>query len=158
MRNKIIKRVLIGAFFFAICALVAGCFVDTRQAKNQASAVGINRQFDTLQKEYAAAHPQTGFACDARALLPADWKKDDWQGPSAALRFLTGEPYAGYRFTLTGCTRDSKGVAIHYKFAGVPNEPGKSGTYAYCTSEESVIWYDASGSAEACLANRKPLE
>jgi len=133
-------------------------FVDTRQAKNQAVAVGKNRQFNTLQKDYAATHPETGFACDLSALLPAGWKKDDLRSDLGTLGFLTGEPYAGYRFFLTGCTRNSSGVATRYKFAGIPNEPGESGTYAYCTSEEGIIWYDSGGSAANCLANRKPLD
>jgi hypothetical protein len=70
---------------------------------------------------------------------------------------LTGE-HVGYRIAFVGCEPEPNGVVTRYRIAAVPLEPGKSGVQAFCIDETGSLWYDASGSAENCLASRRTID
>jgi Tfp pilus assembly protein PilE len=113
-------------------------FDDNSVARNHANAVGALRQLNNLEKEYSNAHSGAGFACD--------------------LDKLHAPVTRGYRVSFAGCDSSAANTTAHYWLIAVPTELGKTGTVAYCSSEEGVIWYDSDGSGSSCLANRKPLQ
>jgi hypothetical protein len=161
MRNKIIKRVLIGALVLFGCLIVAALlFVpvldgDKRQRANQASTVGTFRYLIRAQVALRDAKPSRGYSCQLAPLEPYIKNEFPDFGPPS---FFVDGARRGYTIAIVGCLADKAGPVTRYRLTAVPRELGTTGFMAYCTSEEGVIWYDASGSAEACLANRKPLE
>ncbi len=147
--------ILLVVAFVILCAIVAiPNFDDSAARRNEASAVGTLRQFTDLQRNFGAAFPSKGYACDLRSLHPVGSLQDGYDRWS----FLTEDAhrYAGYFFSLKECT--SRGAPNgHYFVVAVPAEPGKSGDRAFCSDESGVIYYDKTGSADACLARKNPL-
>jgi len=149
-----IREVSTSASFDAGAALVvAGIAIPnvlrSRQAANEASAVGSLRTVNTAEVTYSTAYPQRGFATELAALGPgpagtaaspshaelidetlgnASCKAGAWCGKS------------GYRFTLTSdCT---KRPCTEY-VAVATAESSDTGTRSFCSVEDGVIRYKA---------------
>jgi hypothetical protein len=127
----------------------------SRQHANEAVAVRKLRAVITLEKEFAAAHVDKGFACELPLLRPAESE----QNPLVydQLHFLSTGTNAGYKFVLGNCRTDAKGVVVHYEVTAVPLERGKTGYHAFCTDDSGLLWYDPEVSATNCLASRRAL-
>ena len=127
----------------------------SRQYANEAAAVSRLRALTTLEKTFAAAHADKGFACEAPLLEAAE--KEGSRGEHDPPLFLVTRTYAGYKFVLGNCRTDAKGVVAHFEATAVPVEIGKTGFHAFCTDDSGLLWYDAKGSATACIASRRVL-
>jgi hypothetical protein len=154
-------RILLISAAVVICVLfLAALFIWTldgpnrRRRANEAVAAGSLRRITALQYEYAASHSTKGFACQL-PLLKAGAHNNEGYDSDALL--LTGE-HVGYRIAFVGCEPEPNGVVTRYRIAAVPLEPGKSGVQAFCIDETGSLWYDASGSAENCLASRRTID
>jgi len=103
--------------------------------------------------QYASTH-STGFACKLSELKSDFANKNDF-----ADEFLVADFYAGYKFTLTECAADPDGSVRRYRVTAVPlpAPPDESGGRAFCTDQRGQIWNDPNGSAENCLASRRPI-
>jgi hypothetical protein len=123
-------------------------------AKNEATAVGSLRKITALESQYAAAHPDAGFACQLPLVRPTEGKISGEYNATEAL--LAGE-WSGYKFAVTGCVAQANGIATHYQVIAVPAKPGSSGIRAFCTDQSGKIFYDPDASASKCLASRQPL-
>jgi hypothetical protein len=101
------------------------------------------RAVTMLEKKFAAAHLDKGFACELSLLVPEEGEQNpvDYD----PLRFLTTGTSAGYKFALANCRTDAKGVVVHYEATAVPVERGKTGFHAFCTDDSGLLWYDAEG-------------
>jgi hypothetical protein len=123
--------------------------VDTRLARDEASAAGTIRSLTNAQKSRAAALPLKGFACDLQELHAEDH----------TLEFVTRPEYiqGGYSFSIRNCSAGPNGPAKHYDAVASPVDPGRSGIRAFCSDETSVIYYDSSGSADGCLSHKHSL-
>jgi hypothetical protein len=148
----------VAAIFFIL--FLAVLFIPTldgpnsHRAAREAVAVGKLRRIVTLQNDYAISHPNNGFACQLALLRPTEARREDYDSDA----FLLAEDRAGYRIALIGCESKPNGVITRYRVTAVPLEPGKSGVRAFCTDQTGALWYDASGSAEDCLALRRTIE
>ncbi len=147
---------LIAGFFLL---LVAAFFIpvmdgpNRRQHSNEASAVGTLRRLNTLESNYAATHPVRGFTCELRRLQPAVPVTDAYETDE----FWRAGVRVGYKFVVSGCEAGPRGVVMQYQVTATPLEPGKSGFRAFCTDQTGALWYDPDGSAEKCLASRRPI-
>jgi hypothetical protein len=144
-----------------ICILcLAALFIPTldgpnsRRRANEAVAVGSLRRITTLQNDYAASHPLNGFACQLPLLKPTTPNSDGYDSDA----FLLSGEHVGYRIAFAGCEPEPNGMVTRYRITAIPLEPGKSAVRAFCTDETGALWYDASGSAENCLASRRTIE
>ena len=126
-----------------------------RQAINEAATLSRLRRLNTLQNSYAASHPADGFACQLPKLKSTTPVGDRYNLDEYL--FTTGTQ-SGYKFTLTGCRTDSNGVVTQYQLTAVPLQRGVTGFRVFCTDQTGAMWYDLEGSAENCLAARKPLQ
>src|SRR4030095_2169027 len=70
----------------------------SRQYANEAAAVSRLRALTALEKTFAAAHADKGFACEV-PLLKAAEKEESGVGHDLPLFLVTGT-YAGYKFVL----------------------------------------------------------
>jgi hypothetical protein len=121
--------------------------------QNESAAVGSLAKINLLQSEYAAAHPNEGFACQLLRLRPAQDKATVYD-PTMAL--LSGE-VSGYRFVLVGCTPAANGIVSRYQITAVPITRGLTGMRAFCTDESGKLFYEENGSASECLSSRVPV-
>jgi hypothetical protein len=145
----------------ALCAVLAVLFiaalfvpvldVNKRQRVNEAGKVSRLRRLNELQDNYAASNPAT------RLPLP-QLKPATSVGDTYSPEFLLTGAQSGYKFAVTGCRTDPNGVTTQYQVTAVPLELGKSGFRAFCTDQTGVTGYDSDGSAERCLASRRPLQ
>jgi len=126
-----------------------------RQGINEAATLTRLPRLNELQNSYAASHPTKGFACQLPELKPATPVGDTYK-PDEFL-FATGSQN-GYKFAITGCRTDSNGVVTQYQLTAVPLQRGVTGFRVFCTDQTGATWYDLEGSAENCLAARKPLQ
>ena len=152
------RRLLISAV--VIICILAALFIPTldgpnrHRAARESAAVGKVLRITALQKHYAGSHPTEGFACQLTLLKPTSRTRDDYDADA----FLLSEDHAGYRIAITGCKPEPNGVVSSYQITAVPLEPGKSGVRAFCSDQTGALWYDASGSAESCLALHRAIE
>jgi hypothetical protein len=126
-----------------------------RQGINEAATLTRLRRLNTLQNSYAASHPADGFACQLPTLKSTTPAGDTYNLDEYL--FTTGTQ-SGYKFTLTGCRTDSNTVVTQYQLTAVPLQRGVTGFRVFCTDQTGATWYDLEGSAENCLAARKPLQ
>jgi hypothetical protein len=115
-------------------------------AADEASAVGTLRTLTELQHQHADAHPANGFSCNMEALKPEN-SLNKYKFTEA---FLASGEHAGYRFLLSDCEPDAKGVVTHYRTTAVPLVFEKTGIRAFCTDQSGAIWFDTSGSLQKC--------
>jgi hypothetical protein len=145
---------LAGVLFLMLIPRLDG--PHSRQHAHQAVAVSKLLTIIDLQKKYAAAHPEKGFACELPQLKPLEQqeKNSDYD----PFGFLSTGTWAGYRFEIEGCHVEKKGIVAHYQASAVPVVPGTTGFRAFCTDETGTLRYDDSGVREKCLASGHVLE
>jgi hypothetical protein len=145
-RSRVLLILGVVIFVLILAAVLIPGHIVSRMARNEVSAVYSLRALTNLEIRYAAAHPSQGFTCEFAQLKTAT--------PSTGVHthegFLFSDSYEGYKFSLTGCELDSKGVAVRYKATAVPLLPGKTGVRAFCTDQTGELLYGVNGSAESC--------
>jgi type IV pilus assembly protein PilA len=150
---RVIKRrsavlPIIGAvtFILVLAVILIPGQIVSRVARNEANAMESLHALTHLEVRYAAAHPSKGFTCDF-ALLNMEAPSN---GEQIHEGFLFSDSFEGYKFSLTGCEVDPKGVAVRYKATAVPLLLGKTGFRAFCTDQTGELRYGNDGSVESC--------
>ncbi|HMC31080.1 MAG TPA: hypothetical protein VKL99_09615 [Candidatus Angelobacter sp.] len=93
---------------------------------------------------YAQRHPETGFTCSLMELGGAtSFNLDE--------RIFKGEPYSGYKFTLSGCQGKP---AESFHVLAEPLSPG-AGAKAYCTDATRNVRSSDDGRGATCLISGK---
>jgi len=118
----------------------------SRVARDEVSAMESLRALTNLELRYAAVHPSKGFTCDFELLKT----EASSSGKQTHEGFLFSDSFEGYKFSLTGCEVDAKGVAARYKATAVPLLPGKTGFRAFCTDQTGELRYSVNESTESC--------
>jgi hypothetical protein len=153
-KDLIVALVVVFILFVAASSIPVFDGPNSRRTAHEAIAVGNLRKLANLETNYSAAHTEQGFVCQMSLLKSTPPSSGEYDPEE----FLILDRYAGYKIKLDGCEPDPNGLVTHYRAAAVPAEPGKSGVRAFCTDQSGALWYDNSGSADNCLARRKPIE
>jgi hypothetical protein len=93
---------------------------------------------------FARMHPEVGFTCTLADLAKPNLVHLD-------PRVFSGEPYHGYKFTLTGC-QDKPSGSFH--LVAEPVSPTTK-SKAYCTDATNNIRSSDDGLGSSCLASGK---
>lgn len=96
------------------------------------------------ESTFARSHPEAGFTCTLADLAKSNPFNLD-------PRIFTGEPYRGYKFTLSGC-QDKPSGSFH--LTAEPISP-TAGAKAYCTDATNNIRSSADGLGSSCLTSGK---
>lgn len=96
------------------------------------------------ESTFARSHPETGFTCTL-----ADLAKSNPFGLDP--RIFSGEPYQGYKFTLSGCQDKASGS---FHLTAEPVSPTTKAK-AYCTDATNNIRSSDDGLGSSCLASGK---
>jgi hypothetical protein len=129
--------------------------VTPRVFLNLRRAVGAIRNLNLAEHEYAARHPDAGFACNLHDLV-----ERGSDGPyRAALvdSVLAPGTKSSYRFDVR-CAQRGNQKKDGYTITAIPIEPGINGKYVLCSDQTGEIWNSESGVASDCLATHKPIE
>ena len=110
------------------------------------SAVGRVRAICDAEREFAQAHPQSGYACTLSELPRHE---------GIARLMAQHQVDNGYAFEIVGCEKAE---------AGKPNStyhltarPLRSGQPAFCSDPSRVLKTDESGSVERCIVKGIPI-
>jgi type IV pilus assembly protein PilA len=139
-----------GVAFIPIMLIIAAIAIPNllraRTAANEASAVGSVRLLNTAEISYASAHPDAGFTCslsDLSDLIDS--------------QMVSGRKN-GYAFEVLGCSSETgTGANTRYRVVAYPITANQTGVRVFCSDESAVVHVDASGSAERCFENGRPL-
>lgn len=93
---------------------------------------------------YARLHPEVGFTCTLADLAKHNPFNLD-------PRIFSGEPYHGYKFSLSGC-QDKPSGSFH--LVAEPVSPA-AGAKAYCTDATNNVRSSADGLGSSCIASGK---
>ena len=126
----------------------------SRRYANESAAVSRLRALNSVEKTFSAAHVDKGFVCELPPFKAAESGENSVDYPPI---FIMTGTYSGYKFVLSNCRTDAKGVVVHYEATAVPVERGRTGLRAFCTDDSGLLWYDPDGSAEDCLKSRRAL-
>jgi hypothetical protein len=96
------------------------------------------------ESSFARSHPETGFTCKLSDLAKVN---PFYLDP----RVFNGEPYQGYKFTLSGC-QDKPSGSFHLTAEPVAST---AGTKAYCTDATNNVRSSDDGRGSTCLASGK---
>lgn len=93
---------------------------------------------------FARTHPEIGFTCTLADLAKPNLINLD-------PRIFTGEPYHGYKFSLSGC-QDKPSGSFHLVAEPVS---AAAGAKAYCTDATNNVRISADGLGSSCIASGK---
>jgi hypothetical protein len=93
---------------------------------------------------FARTHPEIGFTCTLADLAKPNMLNLD-------PRIFSGEPYHGYKFSLSGCQDKPSGS---FRIFAEPVSPA-AGTKAFCTDATNNVRSSADGLGSSCLASGK---
>jgi type IV pilus assembly protein PilA len=145
-RSLVLPILGVVTFVLIVAAIWIPHNMVSRVARDEVSAMESLRALTNLELRYATAHPSKGFTCDF-GLLKTEASSN---GKQTHEGFLFSDSFEGYKFSLTGCEVDAKGVAIRYKATAVPLLPGKTGFRAFCTDQTGELRYSVNESTESC--------
>jgi len=145
-RSRVLLIVGAVIFVLILAAIWIPHNVVSRLARDEVSAMNSLRALKNFELRYAAAHPSKGFTCEFALLKTAPPPN----GEHIHEGFLFSDSFDGYKFSLTGCEVDAKGVVVRYKATAVPLLPGKTGVRAFCIDQTGELLYGVNGSAESC--------
>jgi hypothetical protein len=114
---------------------------------NHRRAIERVRDLTLAERNYAARHPEAGYACSL----------GDLGEQGLVDRVLASGTQAGYHFDIH-CPETSNQGATAYTITALPVDLGHTGTYALCTDQSGYIWYSENGSVSDCVAMHKPIE
>lgn len=97
------------------------------------------------ESQFANTHPEIGFTCTLSDLAKPDLFNLD-------PRIFSGEPYHGYKFSLSGCQDKPSGS---FRLIAEPASPS-AGTKAYCTDATHNVRSSADGLGSSCISSGKP--
>ena len=112
---------------------------------HESAAQGQMNMIAQMETNYAANHPDTGYACTFAALYP------NTEGePSAVAAFATQESN-GYRFSLAGC---SGKPAARYRLTAIPID-ADSEMRAFCLDQSGALKSVAAADSSTCFSQGK---
>lgn len=151
------RTFLVGCVAFFIAVVFLGIFSPStpRVFLNQRRGVESIRELNRAEYNYAAQHPNAGFACNISDL----GEQGSECQPQVGLvdRVLASGTKSSYHFEIR-CPQDDSETVRGYTITATPVEPGTTGRYALCTNQGGEIWYSENGSASDCLATHKTIE
>ena len=156
MRWKFWTKLLMSLLLlFAVLLFLSPSFHDKYfgVAKYETDAVGSVTKINSLERQYAASHRDTGFACELVVLRPQQ-SGADTSGQDSGL--LSGQR-SGYKFAFAACAPEANGIVTQYQIFAVPIRPDVTGIRAFCSDQTGKLFYDLNGSASECLASRREI-
>jgi len=136
-RPRWFRRIaIISASFLllVLAAIMIPCFVDSRSAANESSAVGSLRLISAAQADFSKEHPGKGYATSLAELRLSF-------GDGLIDLALTSGTKNGYVFTITPGTPDASGHITSYTATANPERFQKTGFRSFFIDDSGLIRY-----------------
>ena len=127
----------------------------SRTFLNHRRAVESIRSLNVTEHNYAAQHPDAGFACNIVDL--GEQVSASTSRVGFVDRVLASGTKSSYHFEIE-CTQSGGQKTTAYTITAVPTQPGTTGVYTLCTDQSVEIWYSENALIPDCFAKRKPIE
>jgi hypothetical protein len=150
------RTFLVGFLVFIMAVVLLGIFPPStpRVFLNHRRAVESVRELNRAEYNYAAQHPNAGFACNLNDL--GEPGSEPLSGVGLVDRVLASGTKSSYHFEIR-CPQGGSQRDTGYTITATPLEPGKTGKYALCSDQSGEIWYSENGLAADCLATHKTI-
>jgi hypothetical protein len=150
------RTLLVGVVVVFTSLVFLGIFSPStpRVFLNHRRAAESIRELNRAEYNYAAQHPNAGFACNLSDL--GEQASEPLSGTGPVDRALASGAKSLYHFEIR-CLPSGKKVG-GYTITATPVEPGTTGKYAFCSDQSGEIWYSENGLAADCLATHKAIE
>lgn len=147
----------VGFTLFFMAVLFLGIFPPStpRVFLNHRRAVEGIRELNRAEYNYAARHPEEGFACNLSDL--AEQRSEPQSSVSLVDRVLASGTKSSYHFEIR-CSQGGSQGATGYTITARPVELGTTGKYAFCTNQTGEIWYSENVLTTDCLTTHIPIE
>jgi hypothetical protein len=146
--EPLVKYVAAALSALVVITFAVGVFVPLSQPRipfNHYRTASVIGQIITAEREYAARFPRAGFTCDLYR-IGRDGDVPN-KGAVSDLVFFSSSR-TGYRYELRGC----EGSPVQrFSVVAVPQVPRQTGQFAFCATQDGVIWFDENGLADNCL-------
>ena len=149
---SLIELLIVVAIILIIAAIAIPNLLRARIAANESAAASGIRTVNTGMISYASTYPTVGYAATLLSLGPGSPTAACPAPPVQATACVIDGVLAsgvkqGYTYTLAGVTGTP---AVTYQIKNVPTQPNQSGVRSFCSFEDAVIRFQASGAIAAC--------
>jgi hypothetical protein len=126
---------------------------ELRKEQNEANETAARNRVSNIagaETNYAAAHPDRGYACTLATLFPQTPVEEG--APSYPAEAANAES-DGYRFALTGCVGTP---ASKFRVSAVPTDPDAS-QKTFCADESGTLKFVTGGKSSSCFGQGEPV-
>jgi len=144
---SLIELLIVVAIILVIAAIAMPNLMRARMASNEAATVATLRSVNTAQVTYITVYPAVGYAASLTILgPPASGATADASAAGLLDNFIGCTTAtcikSGYIFEITPDTAIGL-VTPGYVASAIPLRPGSSGVRGFCSTEDSVVHFDA---------------
>jgi len=151
---SLIELLIVVAIILIIAAIAIPNLIRSKMAANEASAVASVRTINTAEVTYNNTYP--GLFGSLAQIGPADasCSAGPAQGNACLIDFLLAKgTKSGYTFVATGSALN----VGTFTDSAVPTTVGSTGNRSFCSDQNLVLYYLASGGACTVATSTAPL-
>jgi hypothetical protein len=120
---------------------------------NESAAQNRVTVMATAETNYAARHPDRGYACSLGTLLTSEPGASPGENGFVSDPGQGSEEWSGYRFALAGCDGTP---AAKYQITAVPIE-SDAGIKTFCADESGAFKFISPGKSSSCFSRGEPV-
>jgi len=126
---------------------------ELRREQNEANETAARNRVSNIasaETNYAAAHPDRGYACSMASLFPQTPAEE---GAPSYPAEAANEASNGYRFALTGCAGTP---ASKFRVTAAPTD-SDAGLKTFCADESGTLKFVTGGKSSNCFSLGEPV-
>jgi hypothetical protein len=120
---------------------------------NETAAQNRLVTISTAETNYAARHPDRGYACTLATLFAPEPGANPGEGNFVYDPGQSAEEWSGYRFSFTGC---DGAPAAKYRITAAPLESDQ-GLKTFCADEAGAFKFVTTGKSSSCISRGQPV-
>jgi len=126
---------------------------ELRKEQDEANETAARNRVSSIasaETNYAAGHPDRGYACSTATLFPQTPAEE---GAPSCPAEAANEESNGYRLALSGCVGTP---ASKFRVTAVPTDPD-AGLKTFCADESGILKFVTGGKSSSCFSLGEPV-
>jgi len=126
---------------------------ELRKEQDEANETAARNRVSSIasaETNYAAGHPDRGYACSTATLFPQTPAEE---GAPSYPAEAANEESNGYRLALSGCVGTP---ASKFRVTAVPTDPD-AGLKTFCADESGILKFVTGGKSSSCFSLGEPV-